>query len=262
MTQYSMTGGSILIVAGYTDQELQKLEKKNKTTSSTDSNETQSNDKLKEQKAKDSSSSSNTNADEEDEEAVNEKESSSPEENIEEPDLESDDISDSDSEVKEPPSMYFSCREIAVTPHIPSYEEFNSAEGLILLEKACDRFAEIEIQVLVHQALSNVKGTMTLDNKSKDVSVYVNQSQPNDIDEETELPYWLQGSEVSDGYITLRSGFFDAFKGRPLTIVSPLFNSIPVGYITELSYDIGEGEAEAAYTLTIREVESLDISSS
>ena len=59
--------------------------------------------------------------------------------------------------IAEPPSFLFEVRNVQVQPHRPSYEEFKSAYGLIMVEKNCDEFTNIQMDILVHQNLSNTK---------------------------------------------------------------------------------------------------------
>ena len=62
-----------------------------------------------------------------------------------------------------PAAFYFEVENVQYTPNIASYEDFNSAQGLIKVEKACDRFAEVEMNILVHQNISDQKGKIMID---------------------------------------------------------------------------------------------------
>lgn len=160
-------------------------------------------------------------------------------------------------QVPEPPSFLFEARNIQVQPHRPSYEEFRSSDGLILLEKNCDEFTVLTMDILVHQNLSDMKGDLLIDKQKKTVHIRVtDNSNPldNNKDDELLLGRWVRPEEFTDKYIEVRSDFFKELKGRPLTLVSPLFEAIPVAYITEYEYSINEGEEEAAYSVTFQEV--------
>ena len=160
-------------------------------------------------------------------------------------------------QVPEPPSFLFEARNIQVQPHRKSYEEFRSSDGLILLEKNCDEFTSITMEILVHQNLSDMKGDLLIDKQKKTVHIRVTDNsnpQDNNKDDELLLGRWVRPEEFTDKYIEVRSDFFKELKGRPLTLVSPLFEAIPVAYITEYEYSIGEGEEEAAYSVTFQEV--------
>lgn len=177
-------------------------------------------------------------------------------------------LTNSSSEVKkgekekvtQPTALFFSAYNIQYTPHIKSYEDFNSAEGLIKVEKACDRFAEVEMNILVHQNISNTSGQIMIDKDTREARLRVADNSIENVDSDLDgFGRWVSPEEFTEEYIELRSGFFDDLVGRPLTIVSPLFPPMHVAYMTECSYDIGEGEEEASYSVTFSEVENIGI---
>lgn len=157
-------------------------------------------------------------------------------------------------EIEKPPAMYFRCKSVDFTPHIKDYEEFSSAEGLILIEKACDRYAEVQLEVLVHQKLSTLSGSFTSGNDKYKVNVYTEDFTQNQIEGGFEV--WEAPKDLKDNFIELRRSFFTQLSGRPLTVISPLTQNIAVGYMTECDYNIGEGEAESTWNVTIREVDN------
>ncbi len=163
------------------------------------------------------------------------------------------------TEVAAPASFYIEAKNIEYTPHIKSYEEFNSAEGLILIEKACDRYAEVGMDVFVHQNLSNMEGSVIIDGETKEARIRVTDNstvEDNDKDDELQLGRYIEPSEFTDEYLEVRNAFFEDLYGRPLTIVSPLFPAMPVAYLTECTYNINEGEEEATYNVTFRETDN------
>jgi len=220
MAEYGMTKGAVLIVPGYTEAELlqnaQATSNKNKGTSGS----SYSKDQLTKTTTKESTIHKSTTK----------------------------------SKVSLPPAMYFNVRNVEYTPHGKDYEEFNSAEGLILLEKACDRYAEVQLEVLVHQRLSSVTGSVTLDKEKRDTLVHVEDFTTGVDSDGTIL--WSYPEHYDEKFIELRRTFFDNLVGRPLTVVSSLFPAIPVGYMTECDYSIGEGEEESAWSITIKEVDN------
>lgn len=158
--------------------------------------------------------------------------------------------------IANPPSFYFEVRNVQYTDHIKSYEGFESAQGLIPIEKACDTFAEVSFEVLVHQNISDAKGSLVIDKDTKEVRLRVADQSTlteENIDGNLVLSRWVSPEEYTDEYIELRRSFFKDLDGRPLTIVSPLFPSIPVGFIDSVEYNIAEGEEEANYSVTIKE---------
>ncbi len=167
------------------------------------------------------------------------------------------------TEVEQPTSLFFECTNVQYTPHIKSYEEFNSAEGLILMEKACDRFAEVEMDILVHQQISNTKGSILIDKETREARLRVNDNSvvvdDKDNPDQLYVSRWVPPEEFTEEYLQIRDAFFEDLYGRPLTIVSPLFPAMPVAYLTEAQYNIDSGVEEASYSVTFREVESLGI---
>lgn len=160
-------------------------------------------------------------------------------------------------QVNQPPSFLFETKNIQVQPHRPSYEEFRSSDGLILMEKNCDEFTQVTMEILVHQNLSDAKATLIIDEQESTVKMRVtDNSLPQDTKQDNEilLGRYVRPSEFTDEYIELRSDFFEDLKHRPLTLVSPLFRAIPVAYIIDYDYSIGEGEEEAVYSVTFQEV--------
>ncbi len=160
------------------------------------------------------------------------------------------------TKVEEPAAFYFEVQNVQYTPHIASYEDFNSAHGLIKLEKACDRFAEVEMNILVHQNISDQKGKIMIDKKTKEARLRVtdNSIEEGNRDDGMYVSRWVRPEKFTDEYIEIRNNFFQDLDKRPLTIISALFPPMPVAYMTECNYTIGEGEEEASYSVTFSEV--------
>ena len=159
-------------------------------------------------------------------------------------------------DIPDPPSFYFEVKNVQYTSHIKSYEGFESAQGLIPIEKACDTFAELSFEVLVHQNIADAQGSFVIDNTTKEVRLRITDRSP--INEEAvaggfTCPRYIPPDEYTEEYITLKNNFFADLDGRPLTIVSALFPAIPVGFIESVSYNINEGEEENNYSVTIKE---------
>lgn len=159
--------------------------------------------------------------------------------------------------VDKPKALLFSPNSVHFTPRHPDYEEFNSADGLILIEKACDQFAELQITLSVHQAMRiQENGTIELskdDNRPIDI---ITSGAPTLLDKETELGHFINPEEFTDSYIEIRRSFFDNFMNRPLTLVSDLFPTLPVCYIRDVDFDINEGEEQAEWNVTFKEVDN------
>ena len=160
--------------------------------------------------------------------------------------------------ISPPAAFYFQVQNVHYTPHIASYEDFNSAQGLIKLEKACDRFAEVEMDVFVHQNISDQKGQIMIDKETREARLRVtdNSIEKGSRDDGIYTSRFVRPEEFTDKYIEVRNNFFQDLDKRPLTIVSSLFPPMPVCYITDCSYNIGEGEEEATYSVTFSEVTS------
>lgn len=157
--------------------------------------------------------------------------------------------------ITEPGALYFEVQNISYTPNIASYEDFNSAQGLIKIEKACDRFAEVEMDVLVHQNISDQKGQILIDKQTREARLRVNDItiDEGDRDDGIYVSRFVRPEEFTEEYIEVRNNFFNDLNRRPCTIVSALFPPMPVAYLTECNYNIGEGEEEATYSVTFSE---------
>ena len=163
--------------------------------------------------------------------------------------------------VTPPTSFFFEVKNVQYTPHIKSYEDFNSAEGLILIEKACDQYAEVEMDIMVNQQITNTKGNIMIDKETREARLRVTDSSTltKDVTDGIEMSRWVKPEEFTEEFLQIRDAFFEDLYGRPLTIVSPLFPPFPVAYLTECDYNIEEGSEEASYSVTFRETESLGI---
>lgn len=163
-------------------------------------------------------------------------------------------------QVPQPPSFFFDAKNIQVDPHIKKREDFESADGLIGLETACDSFATVNMDILVHQRLTNMKGEFVINSTTREVKVITTDTDIDVLDEELQLGRYVRPEEFPDEYIELRSNFFKALDGRPLTIVSQLFDPIELCYIDpdNYSYNINEGEQEASYSVTFKEYASIN----
>lgn len=164
---------------------------------------------------------------------------------------------ESQIKIEKPKALLFSPESVDYTPHRKDYEEFNSADGLILIEKACDVFAELQLSLSVHQAMRiQENGTIELSNDDKRPIDIITEGAPTIWDPETDLGHFIDPADFTDSYIEIRRSFFDNYKGRPLTLVSDLFPTMPVCYITDISYNINEGEEQAEYSITFKEVDN------
>lgn len=164
---------------------------------------------------------------------------------------------ESQVKVEKPKALLFSPESVDYTPHRKDYEEFNSADGLILIEKACDQFAELQLSLSVHQAMRiQENGTIELSSDDKRPIDIITEGAPTALDPDTELGHFMDPANFTDSFIEIRRNFFDKYMGRPLTLVSDLFPTIAVCYITDIQYNINEGEEHAEYSITFREVDN------
>ena len=164
---------------------------------------------------------------------------------------------ESQIKVEKPKALLFSPESVDYTPHRKDYEEFNSADGLILIEKACDQFAELQLSLSVHQAMRiQENGTIELSADDKRPIDIITEGAPTVLDPDTELGHFMDPADFTDSFIEIRRSFFDKYTGRPLTLVSDLFPTIAVCYITDIQYNINEGEEHAEYSITFREVDN------
>ena len=274
MSQYKILPSQILIIPGYTNEEILAMSAKTKdssasaiknATSSTDKTTKKNNTKesttsntTKSSSAKTSSSTtstSKTKTTKKTSEASSKKKTTSSSNKVNESSAAVSTASQ--VKVEKPKALLFSPEAVEYTPHRKDYEEFNSADGLILIEKACDQFAELQLSLSVHQAMRiQENGTIELSADDKRPIDIITEGAPTVLDPDTKLGHFMDPIDFTDSFVEIRRSFFDKYMGRPLTLVSDLFPTIAVCYITDIQYNINEGEEQAEYSITFREVDN------
>lgn len=282
MSAYKILPSQVLIVPGYTNEEIIALSAQTKNSSnSAKKNATSSKDKTKSEdktqskksqsksksgtskksttttSSKDKKNSSKKNTSKTSTTKKTDKASSKNKTTSKVTESSAATVTKSTTKVNKPKALLFSPESVDYNPHRKDYEEFNSADGLILIEKACDVFAELQLSLSVHQAMRiQENGTIELSKDDKRPIDIITEGAPTLLDPETELGHFIDPADFTDSYIEIRRSFFDNYIGRPLTLVSDLFPTMPVCYITDLSYNINEGEEQAVYSITFKEVDN------
>lgn len=274
VSQYKILPSQILIIPGYTKEEILAMSAKTKdssasaiknATSSTDKTTKKDNTKktttsntTKSSSTKTSSSTtstSKTKTTKKTSEASSKKKTTSSSNKVNESSAAVSTASQ--VKVEKPKALLFSPEAVEYTPHRKDYEEFNSADGLILIEKACDQFAELQLSLSVHQAMRiQENGTIELSADDKRPIDIITEGAPTVLDPDTKLGHFMDPVDFTDSFVEIRRSFFDKYMGRPLTLVSDLFPTIAVCYITDIQYNINEGEEQAEYSITFREVDN------
>ena len=274
VSQYKILPSQILIIPGYTKEEILAMSAKTKdssasaiknTTSSTDKTTSKNNTKetttsntTKSSSAKTSSSKTSTSKTEttkKTSEVSSKKKTTSSSNKVNESSAAVS--TKSQVKVEKPKALLFSPEAVEYTPHRKDYVEFNSADGLILIEKACDQFAELQLSLSVHQAMRiQENGTIELSADDKRPIDIITEGAPTVLDPDTKLGHFMDPIDFTDSFVEIRRSFFDKYMGRPLTLVSDLFPTIAVCYITDIQYNINEGEEQAEYSITFREVDN------
>lgn len=274
MSEYKILPSQILIVPGYTNEEVLAMSAKTKDSSaSAIKNATSSTDKTtkeddtkknttsnttKSSSAKTSSSktsTSKTKTTKKTSKVSSKKKTTSSSNKVNESSAAAS--TKSQIKVEKPKALLFSPEAVEYTPHRKDYEEFNSADGLILIEKACDQFAELQLSLSVHQAMRiQENGTIELSADDKRPIDIITEGAPTVLDPNTKLGHFMDPVDFTDSFVEIRRSFFDKYMGRPLTLVSDLFPTIAVCYITDIQYSINEGEEQAEYSITFREVDN------
>ena len=274
VSQYKILPSQILIIPSYTKEEILAMSAKTKdssasaiknTTSSTDKTTSKNNTKetttsntTKSSSAKTSSSKTSTSKTEttkKTSEVSSKKKTTSSSNKVNESSAAVS--TKSQVKVEKPKALLFSPEAVEYTPHRKDYVEFNSADGLILIEKACDQFAELQLSLSVHQAMRiQENGTIELSADDKRPIDIITEGAPTVLDPDTKLGHFMDPIDFTDSFVEIRRSFFDKYMGRPLTLVSDLFPTIAVCYITDIQYNINEGEEQAEYSITFREVDN------
>lgn len=274
MSEYKILPSQILIVPGYTNEEVLAMSAKtkdssasaiknatsstDKTTKKDDTKKTTTSNTTKSSSAKTSSSktsTSKTKTTKKTSEVSSKKKTTSSSNKVNESSAATS--TKSQIKVEKPKALLFSPEAVEYTPHRKDYEEFNSADGLILIEKACDQFAELQLSLSVHQAMRiQENGTIELSADDKRPIDIITEGAPTVLDPNTKLGHFMDPADFTDSFVEIRRSFFDKYMGRPLTLVSDLFPTIAVCYITDIQYSINEGEEQAEYSITFREVDN------
>lgn len=274
MSEYKILPSQILIVPGYTNEEVLAMSAKtkdssasaiknatsstDKTTKKDDTKKTTTSNTTKSSSAKTSSSktsTSKTKTTKKTSEVSSKKKTTSSSNKVNESSAATS--TKSQIKVEKPKALLFSPEAVEYTPHRKDYEEFNSADGLILIEKACDQFAELQLSLSVHQAMRiQENGTIELSADDKRPIDIITEGAPTVLDPNTKLGHFMDPVDFTDSFVEIRRSFFDKYMGRPLTLVSDLFPTIAVCYITDIQYSINEGEEQAEYSITFREVDN------
>lgn len=274
MSEYKILPSQILIVPGYTNEEVLAMSAKtkdssasaiknatsstDKTTKEDDTKKTTTSNTTKSSSAKTSSSktsTSKTKTTKKTSEVSSKKKTTSSSNKVNESSAAVS--TKSQIKVEKPKALLFSPEAVEYTPHRKDYEEFNSADGLILIEKACDQFAELQLSLSVHQAMRiQENGTIELSADDKRPIDIITEGAPTVLDPDTKLGHFMDPVDFTDSFVEIRRSFFDKYMGRPLTLVSDLFPTIAVCYITDIQYSINEGEEQAEYSITFREVDN------
>lgn len=274
MSEYKILPSQILIVPGYTKEEVLAMSAKtkdssasaiknatsstDKTTKEDDTKKTTTSNTTKSSSAKTSSSktsTSKTKTTKKTSEVSSKKKTTSSSNKVNESSAAVSTASQ--VKVEKPKALLFSPEAVEYTPHRKDYEEFNSADGLILIEKACDQFAELQLSLSVHQAMRiQENGTIELSADDKRPIDIITEGAPTVLDPDTKLGHFMDPVDFTDSFVEIRRSFFDKYMGRPLTLVSDLFPTIAVCYITDIQYNINEGEEQAEYSITFREVDN------
>lgn len=274
MSEYKILPSQVLIVPGYTNEEIIAMSAKtedssasaiknatsstDKTTKEDDTKESTTSNTTKSSSAKTSSSTtstSKTKTTKKTSEASSKKKTTSSSNKVNESSAAVSTASQ--VKVEKPKALLFSPEAVEYTPHRKDYEEFNSADGLILIEKACDQFAELQLSLSVHQAMRiQENGTIELSADDKRPIDIITEGAPTVLDPDTKLGHFMDPVDFTDSFVEIRRSFFDKYMGRPLTLVSDLFPTIAICYITDIQYNINEGEEQAEYSITFREVDN------
>lgn len=274
MSEYKILPSQVLIVPGYTNEEIIAMSAKtqdssasavknatsstDKTTKKDDTKKTTTSNTTKSSSAKTSSSktsTSKTKTTKKTSEVSSKKKTTSSSNKVNESSAATS--TESQIKVEKPKALLFSPEAVEYTPHRKDYEEFNSADGLILIEKACDQFAELQLSLSVHQAMRiQENGTIELSADDKRPIDIITEGAPTVLDPDTKLGHFMDPVDFTDSFVEIRRSFFDKYMGRPLTLVSDLFPTIAVCYITDIQYSINEGEEQAEYSITFREVDN------
>ena len=167
---------------------------------------------------------------------------------------------------QQPPYFVVTVLSIDNIPHRRNIEDFESFQGRIPIEKACDQYAELTVEILVSSRHLFSDGLAKVNDETIPMQVLEGMS-PGNLDQIAKSSSKNQigicpagpGPEYDTrDFIELRRNLLSYLDGRYMTLVSNLFDPIPVAYITDKSYTISEGEEVSLYNVEFKEYVSFE----
>lgn len=188
---------------------------------------------------------------------------------------------------KQPPYFIVSVLSIDNKLHRVQQVPYESFQGRLAIEKACDQYAELTVEISVSSRHLFSNGMAKINDETVNMQLLETIAPGNydQIDKSAGITTAdkanLMAGDINklgartentndigictsateydtQEFIELRRNLLGYLDGRYMTLISNLFNPIEIAYIDDASYTIGEGEENSLYNITFHEYASFN----
>lgn len=152
--------------------------------------------------------------------------------------------------ITQPVTQIVPIQNVKTTPHLTGFSFFDSSDGNYGIEKATTEHMTVEFEVMFSELMLyyyNYKNYA----KTYGGSQWMGLQKLSAVTDSTLVN--IDKREEANAFVKVRESFLQEYSGWACTFTSSNFGSFD-GVITELSYDIEEGETDAKYSVKIEEV--------
>ena len=151
----------------------------------------------------------------------------------------------------QPVTQTFPIEDVKITPHMTSFEFFDTANGTVGIEKATYQHMIVEFQVTFSTLLLYYYNYANYAKEYSGASQWMGLSdlykqKATDVIDNSEL-------ENRERFIRIRQRFLQEYSGWACTFTSNVFGVFQ-GVITDLTYNIDSGDTDAIYSIKIEEI--------
>lgn len=151
----------------------------------------------------------------------------------------------------QPVTQTFPIEDVKITPHMTSFEFFDTSEGTVGIEKATYQHMVVEFQVTFSTLLLYYYNYANYAKEYSGASQWMGLSdlykqKTTDVIDNAEL-------ENRERFIRIRQRFLQEYSGWACTFTSNVFGVFQ-GVITDLQYNVDSGDTDGIYSIKIEEV--------
>lgn len=151
----------------------------------------------------------------------------------------------------QPVTQTFPIEDVKITPHMTSFEFFDTSEGTVGIEKATYQHMIVEFQVTFSTLLLYYYNYANYAKEYSGASQWMGLSdlykqKATDVIDNAEL-------ENRERFIRIRQRFLQEYSGWACTFTSNVFGVFQ-GVITDLKYNVDAGDTDGIYSIKIEEI--------